>query len=62
LAIFDVGGREVRRIEDTWFAPGRYSRSWDGVDVAGKVAPSGVYFVRLETPGASLHAKLIRLR
>jgi hypothetical protein len=62
LAIFDLAGREVRQLEDAPFGPGRYSRSWDGMDAAGNAAPSGVYFVRLEAPGASLHAKVVRLR
>jgi hypothetical protein len=62
LTIFDIVGREVRQIEDAPFGPGRYTRSWDGIDAAGNAAPSGVYFVRLEASGASLHAKLIRLR
>ncbi|MGH7742360.1 MAG: Kelch repeat-containing protein, partial [Candidatus Eiseniibacteriota bacterium] len=62
LAVYDLAGRQVRLIEDAPFAPGRYTRHWDGTDAAGTSAPAGVYFLKLEAPGASLHAKLVRLR
>ncbi len=43
LSVFDVAGREVARLVDSWKEPGRYAAPW----AAGRLA-SGVYFYRLE--------------
>ena len=37
-------------------------RSIVGLDGGGRETPAGVYFVRLELPGQSLRAKLVKLR
>ena len=62
LTVHDVQGREVRRLEDAAFAPGRYSRSWDGADAHGAPVAPGLYFIRLEAPGATFAVKAVRLR
>jgi hypothetical protein len=45
LAVLDASGRTVRVLEDADLAVGSYRRAWDGLDVRGRTAPSGVYFV-----------------
>ncbi len=48
LTLMDVSGRRVRTLVDATLGRGLHVASWDGVDVAGKDAPSGVYFYRLQ--------------
>ena len=50
LRIYDVGGRPVRTLVEETLAPRTYQVTWDGRYDEGTVAPSGVYFCRLETP------------
>ncbi len=47
VRVFDVFGREVRRLEGATGSR-RSSVVWDGRDRAGRDLPNGVYFVRLE--------------
>lgn len=47
LAIYDVRGRRVRRLEDAPHFPGRFEVIWDGRDDAGRPVPAGVYVARL---------------
>jgi len=49
LSIYDVDGRQVRRLADGWQDAGRYSLSWDGRDMKGRTCPTGVYFCSLKT-------------
>lgn len=49
LTVYDVSGREVRRLVNTSQAPGRYRVRWDGKDAQGHPVRSGVYFYRLAT-------------
>lgn len=49
LTVYDVSGREVRRLVNASQAPGRYRVRWDGKDAQGQSVRSGVYFYRLAT-------------
>ncbi len=52
LRVYDVAGRRVKELVRTEEqAAGTHTVTWDGVDDAGRAAPSGVYFYRLETDG-----------
>ena len=53
LAAYDVTGRHVRTLVDRRVEVGEHSVVWDGFDVAGRAAASGVYVVRLEHTGES---------
>lgn len=49
LRIFDVTGRMVRELAtERVYTSGLHQAVWDGVDSAGRLAGSGVYFVRLD--------------
>lgn len=50
LGILDVQGRELVRLADRLYQPGRYQIAWDGRTDRGSVA-AGLYFVRLQVPG-----------
>ena len=49
LELLDVSGRVVETLADRSQAPGRYSASWNGAGLRGRLSP-GLYFVRLTTP------------
>jgi hypothetical protein len=54
LRIFDVQGRAVRTLIDSYLASGPRLMSWDGRDDRGRPLPSGTYFLRLEGGGTYL--------
>jgi hypothetical protein len=62
LAIYDLAGRQVRLIENARFAPGRYTRTWDGMDESRTPAVGGVYFAGLREAGVELDRKLVLIR
>jgi flagellar hook assembly protein FlgD len=47
IAIYDVRGTLVRRLEDRAMPAGEHSLVWDGRDDAGRTGSSGIYFVRM---------------
>ena len=51
LAVYDVSGRLVRRLEDGVRGAGRTELVWDGRDDAGRAVAAGVYFFRLRAAG-----------
>jgi hypothetical protein len=62
ITVFDVRGRRVRELLRSDRAPVSGFIDWDGHDSAGKALPSGIYFVRLETPAGSVAKKAMLLR
>ena len=62
LAIFDLMGRKVRRLQIA--VEGRDLRKsfWDGRNQAGFRVPAGIYFARLRLKGAVLSRKILLLR
>lgn len=63
LAIYDVGGRMVRRlVEGDRLAAGVHERAWDGLDEGGRLAAPGVYYYRLETAELGATRKMLLLR
>jgi subtilisin-like proprotein convertase family protein len=57
LAIFDLLGREVEVVEDGWLAAGSYR-----VPLAAADLPSGLYFARLASAGATQVKKMVLLK
>jgi hypothetical protein len=62
LAIFDASGRRVRTLARGWRAAGDHAIPWDGLDEGGRPVADGLYFVRLDAEGRSLHTRFTRLR
>ena len=54
--VFDVRGREVRRVR----FDGREAE-WDGRDAAGRALPAGVYVLRVPSPGGVVSARFTRV-
>ncbi len=48
VGIFDLQGREIRRLVNETAAAGTRTVTWDGQDDQGRQVPSGVYFCRVE--------------
>ncbi len=47
--LHDIAGRRVATVRDGNFREGNHLLRWDGRDVSGSEAPSGVYFLRLSS-------------
>ncbi|MBX7152479.1 fibronectin type III domain-containing protein [bacterium] len=48
LKVYNVLGHEVRTLEDGFKETGVYDKTWDGKDILGRSAASGIYVYRLE--------------
>ncbi len=62
VTIFDVRGRVVRRAYAGVQASGYHVVRWDGGVDRGGTAPSGTYYVRIESPGSSGRERLTLLK
>jgi hypothetical protein len=58
LRVFDLQGREVATLADESMPPGRYERTWSGKS-RGRLAPAGVYVIRMEVEGRSLNRRIV---
>jgi hypothetical protein len=61
LAVLDLQGREVSVLARGDAAPGWYDVAWSGVTATGR-APSGLYFVRLQSGGRTLVQRFVLTR
>jgi len=60
IAIWDVAGREVTRLESV---VGSAAIVWNGRDAAGQPVPAGVYFYQVaDDPGGVMAGRLVRTR
>ncbi len=58
LALYDVGGRRVRTLQDGELEAGPHTFDWDGADGAGRSLASGIYFARMITPAGTRSIRL----
>jgi hypothetical protein len=54
LRVFDVQGRAIRNLMDSYLAAGPRVVGWDGRDDQGRALASGTYFLRLQGGGTYL--------
>jgi len=59
--VVDATGRVVRSVTSGTSAAGRFTKTWDGRDDAGRVVAAGVYVVRLRAGAKTASARLVRL-
>lgn len=59
LEVFDVGGRLLRRFGVTGDGGSGQQIRFDGLDEQGRMLAPGVYFLRLEAAGQSVHHGLV---
>jgi predicted outer membrane repeat protein len=62
LLIYDILGREVARLVDSYMEPGYQHAQWNGRDATGHEVPSGIYIARLVTPEYSQSIKMVLLK
>lgn len=62
LVVYDVSGREVRRLVDGLQPPGDHQIIWDGSTEHGRHIPSGIYIARLVTPEYTRSIKMVLLK
>lgn len=62
LRVFDVSGREVKKLVDASLPAGAHTARWDGTNADGRLVSAGVYVYRLETPGEQAESKLTVMR
>ena len=48
LSIYDIQGREIRRLAQGTYPAGFHKIMWDGRDYAGSIVASGIYFYKIE--------------
>jgi len=58
LRLFNLLGQEVRTLVDGLVPAGKHQVKWNGLDQNGQRVAKGIYFYRLETPGAATTKKL----
>jgi hypothetical protein len=59
LVVYDVRGREVRRLVDGVREAGEHSVAWNGVDGVGRAVSSGIYFYRLSADQKAITRKMV---
>jgi flagellar hook assembly protein FlgD len=62
VSVFDAAGRVVRTLVAGEQTAGRYSVVWHGRDDAQRIAPNGIYFVRMQSDEFRSQRKAILLR
>ena len=60
-AIYDLQGRALRHFAGR-AAAGELGLAWDGRDDAGRLAPAGVYLVRVTSEAGAWQGRVMRLR
>ncbi len=62
LAVYDILGREIMRLENRHMGAGYHQAVWNGRTGKGLEAPTGIYFARLATPGYTKSIKMVLLK
>jgi flagellar hook assembly protein FlgD len=62
LAVHDVAGREVRRLQDAVQAAGDHEVVWNGEDNRSQRVARGVYWIRLSVDDRNTSRKMLLLR
>ncbi|MCP4572856.1 MAG: T9SS type A sorting domain-containing protein [bacterium] len=62
ITVYDLSGRRIAVLADRVLTAGEQSVQWDGLDTAGRDAPSGIYLLRMTTRDRVLGGKATLLR
>jgi flagellar hook assembly protein FlgD len=62
ISVYDVTGREVRRLVDGLSDAGIHSVVWDGANDEGRRVGSGIYWMQMRTGGFVSNRKLLTIR
>jgi hypothetical protein len=58
LTIYDLRGRRIVTLQDSWLERGRHDLVWNGLSDKGRAVGSGVYLLRLESAGGVMTKKV----
>jgi hypothetical protein len=61
VEVYDLQGRLVKRLLDSWLPAGTHAVTWDGTDAQGRSAAAGVYFSRIASAGVHVGQRLVKL-
>lgn len=59
INVYDVTGRKVLTLINSYVKAGEYRLKWNGRDSNGRTLPRGIYFLRLETSITPITKKVI---
>jgi uncharacterized protein (TIGR02145 family) len=62
IKIYDMLGREIKTLVDSFQNTGEHSVVWNGIDGIDNLVSSGIYFYQLETDKTNLQKKMILVR
>ncbi len=62
IDIYDIRGHRVVCLLDEDLVAGHHNVIWQGQDAAGRSSASGVYFIRLRSPGIDMKQKVMMVR
>jgi hypothetical protein len=62
LKIYDVPGREIKTIVDSFQSAREHSITWGGTDKSSNAASSGIYLCKMESNGMSFQKKMVLVR
>lgn len=62
LAVYDLGGRLVAKLEGGLRAEGEHTVRWDGRGLDGRTVAAGIYHLRLRTPSLDERRNLVIIR
>ena len=62
LIIFDINGKEIKKLADGFYKSGSYNFSWNSKDANGFEVSSGVYIYQLITDNNVFSKKMLLLK
>ncbi|UCH63119.1 MAG: T9SS type A sorting domain-containing protein [Fidelibacterota bacterium] len=62
LIVYNILGREVARLVDSYMEPGYHQAQWNGRNSSSRELPSGIYIARLITPEYTNSIKMLLLK
>lgn len=62
IAIYNLLGQKVKTLINTNQGAGRYSVTWDGLNESGVQMSSGIYLIRMDSPGFTTTRKVTLLK
>jgi len=62
LSVYDLAGKEIKRLVDESKKAGQYKVSWDATDAYGAKISSGVYFYSIRFAGKRITKKMLLLK
>jgi hypothetical protein len=60
--VLNLHGARVRVLVAGTFGAGEHTLTWDGLNAAGQMVPSGTYLIRLQTPNSVQSRKAVLVR